>query len=179
MAKLIKKDKWSQIFGGAILAIAGIVTVILSIVDKGSLDKVFSIIVAVSLFILGGILIVTNLIKSTYNFLDSGYLTGAIAIAFGVALCINTSLLPGILVHVIAITVLTFGVAVCTKAVVFCVKKAPTKYIVLAFVIGGLLLAAGILGLIFHAETKGFIYIIAGVALIVFGAINLINGLSK
>ena len=55
MAKLIKKDKWSQIFSGAILAIAGIVTVILSIVDKSSLDKVFSIIVAVSLFILGGI----------------------------------------------------------------------------------------------------------------------------
>ena len=175
MGKVINRDKLVQIFTGIVLAVAGIVTIVLAIVDKGILDNIFSVIVAVSLFILGGVLIITNILKSAYNVLDSNYLAGAVAIALGVAFCVNKGFLPGILVQVISITVLTYGASILLKGIIFTIKKSPKKYIVAAFIISPILIAAGILGLIFNSETKSFIYIVTGVALIVFGTLNLIQ----
>lgn len=176
MAKLIKRDKWIQISLGIIITVAGLVTAILAIVDKSLLNKAFSIIVAVSLFVLGAILLVVSLLKSTRNIVDSGFVGGSVAIALGVTLCVNTALLPGILIYVIAITVLSLGVAILVKAIIFCVRKVPTKYIVLGFVIGAILIAAGILALIFQSETQNFLYIVTGVALIVVGVLEIVQG---
>lgn len=176
MAKLIKRNKCTQITLGIILTVAGLVTTILAIVDKSILNKAFSIIVAIALFIIGGVLLVVGLLKSNRNIVDSGFVGGSVAIALGVTLCVNTGLLPSILIYVIAITVLALGVAILVKSIIFCVRKVPTKYIVLGFIVSVLLIAAGILGLIFQSETQNFLYVVTGIVLVVGGVLEIVQG---
>lgn len=179
MSKLIKKDKWTLIGIGSVLAIAGIITIVLAIADKSKLNSIFSIIVAISLFVLGGLLIIASLLKTSYSLLESNFLSGSVAIALGVILCIETGLLPSILIYVIAISILSFGVAVLIRGIILTTKKAPTKYYVFAYIFSAVLITAGILGLIFRSETQSFVYILAGIALLVFGVVELVEGIKK
>ena len=180
MDKVIFKEKWMQILLGSVLILAGLTVVILGIVSPQSLTATLSIIIAVSLFVIGAIFLVNGLSKTANAaVIDVTYLVAAIAFASGVVFLVQNQLIASMLVYIVSVSVLTIGVALLLRGIILCVRKAETSACVLAIILGVVSIILGILALIFQAQLTQVIYISSGVLLLVTGIVIIVYAVKR
>lgn len=180
MTKIVLKDKWMEILLGSVLTIAGLVIIVLGIVNPSILSTALSIIFAISLFFVGGLYLYNGLAKTANaNVIDATYVLAAVAIALGVVLLVNTNLIADILVYIVSISVLTFGVALLLRGIILCARKGSTANCAFAIILGIVLIILGVLALIFKSNLTQIIYISSGVLLLVIGIFQIVETARK
>lgn len=180
MAKIVLKDKWMKILLGIVLTIAGLVIVVFGIVKPGVLSMTLSIVLAVSLFLIGALYLYNGLSKTANaNVIDFTYVLAAIAISLGVVLLVNTNLIASILVYIVSISVLTFGTALLIRGIILCARKSSAANCVLAIAIGIVLIILGVLALIFQGQITQIIYISSGALLLIIGILQIVDAVKN
>lgn len=178
MGKLFEKYKWLTLCAGIILLIASVLVITISIVNVESLSKALSIIVAVFLFIFGGIMILSSLIEERSVFFSSPLAYGAVLIAVGVVLCILPMLLESFIVYFIAVFAIAFGVIEIVKGIALIVNRVKPIWFILCFIIAAVALGFGITALVIDmADVLKIVYIFVGVILGAFGLVETIYGI--
>ena len=171
--KKFTENKWYSVIYGGLLTLVGVLTLIFAITDITKVDAAISIGLAVSLFIIGIIHIATSLIAHTNDFFSASLLMGSIAIAFGVVLCINRALIGEFITYLLGTFFLALALVALIKFILFIVYKQKLMWIVGYGVVTLVALAAGILILIFRAESKQVLYCIIGASIILSGLLEI------
>lgn len=171
---LLTKHKWLNIVYGVLLIVIGALTLTFAIVNTDVVDQVISISLAVSLFIAGILNIASSLIAHTNEYFTTSLLVGSIAIAFGVVLLVNRSLIGSFIVFLLGTFLLALGAVYLIKAIIFIVSKQKVPSIVLFFIFAAIGIALGIMVLCFKDESKMVIYSFVGACIIVMGIIELV-----
>lgn len=181
---LLSRNKLLGVLFGIFLLIAGVVTVVFGIVDSGKAALIMSIAVAVVLFALGILYIASGCLRKLTTFFAEEFIYGSLFIAFGVLFVTNTGMVPTILVYTIAITLIALG-AVYLIRFIFYLRacngkknkkdKMMVRYAVFACILAVLLIAGGVLALIFQGTIKLLIYIATGVILGILGVSQIVE----
>lgn len=176
--KLNTKIDWINIVYGVLFAIAGILIIVFAYVDLGVVDTALSIIIAVSLFVVGLIYLITSFVSQTKEFITSGLILGSMAIALGIVLLILPWLVGGFLVYFLAAFLVAGGAVALAKAITGIVFKFSALWILGAFAIAaaGITLGSVILA-INGSVTKTIIYTIMGAGVFAAGIAELIVGI--
>lgn len=175
MNLLFKKYKWLQLTLGILLVAAGTIVIVLDFVNYSSITTTLSVVLAVVLFIIGALLLVSGLLGRLNNVFDITFLMGSAMIALGVVLLTDLTLISKIIITLMAVLLLTFGVAVVVKAIVLLAQKYhKTGLIVAYFILGAALITLGILAFVFQGQVLQIAYAVAGVAIIALGIIQII-----
>lgn len=182
MKTLFSKHRWMQIvFGGLFLIAGALLTIIsLSAMKEGSElkpDVWLSVILASACFIFGIVCITSGIFSLKEKRFSSLFPLGAVAIALGVVMCYKPALLGEYVIVLLGAFTLSFAAIEIAEAVSMIFFKQKKFYIVIFFVIGALLVVAGILAIVFQNEIKNVIYVVLGGALGLFGVIEIINGI--
>ena len=160
-----------------ILISIGMLELILSIVNLGLVVKVVSIAIACALFVIGLIHIVTSLVVNTKDFFKAELVLGAIAIAIGIILCIETGLIASFLVYLVASFLLSFGTICIVKAVLAFVYHYKTSWKVAYILFAVLAITGGVLALVFRGESAQTIYCVIGGTIFIIGVLELVYGI--
>ena len=174
MNNLFQRYKWAGILLGVLLLIAGIATIVLGIVSPGQINLILSIIVAVILFIIGALYIIAGCMLPLNNFFSTIFLYGALAIAIGVVLLINTGIVPSIMVYTLSIVLIALGAIYLCRAIIGIVHHAKVMWIVLCFILAVLGITAGVLSLVYNGQVLTIIYIAVGAVLAAAGIAQII-----
>lgn len=176
--KLNTKIDWINIVYGVLFAIAGILIIVFAYVDLLIVDQALSIIIAVSLFVVGLIYLIASFVSQTKEFITSGLILGSMAIALGIVLLILPGLVGDFLVYFLAAFLVAGGAVALAKAITGIVFKFSALWIVGAFVIAavGITLGSVILA-ISGSVTKTIIYTIMGAGIFAAGVAELIVGI--
>ena len=176
MKTLLSRWSWVRLIEGILLIILGLLIAILGGIDPSGLTKALSIVIAVFLFIDGGITLFGYVINPTKNFSLECIISAAL-ISFGVILCteIGQASLAGI-ISTFAISILmASALAFLVKGIFTAYYRGPTGWIVLNFVIFALALTLGILAIIYRdTHVNQIIYIILGSGVLVVGIFDII-----
>ena len=184
MSKSLKNNKWLRILLGSLLAIAGIVIVIVSIVKGNSgVSNLVTIVCAVCCFIYAGIVIITSFVKYPRTPYPVALLIGGAFVALGVALLIThfTDALGGFIITLIPVLLIAIGALAIIKSIVILAHKDPvTNWIFL--MVGGIVLVAG--GIILLPDVLGHFLvditnITIGIAIAVLGILEIILALAN
>ena len=168
------QKKWLLIIYGILLIAVGAVTVVLSITNVEAVDTALSIALAIGLFIVGLINIVTSFITETEKFFTAPLLVGCITIAFGVVLCIHRYMIGSFIVYLIGILLLALALICILKAVIFIIYKYKVTWIVIHFVMAAIGIAGGVTVLVFRDESKMVLYAIIGSFIALLGILEVI-----
>ena len=184
--KTFKEQKWMIIIYAVVILAVGLVEAILSFVDIGAAIKAVSYTIAIGLFAIGLMHILTSLIAYTKSFFKASLVFGAFAIAFGVVLIMRPFLIAEFLIPFVAVLALAFGAIMLTKAILAIVYKYKGLWIFAYFLIFALATTLGILILVYQNESTqaiyaapGIVVALAGIALLVFGIRLLTNKKSE
>ena len=169
MNNLFQRYKWMGILLGVLLIIAGIATIVFGIINQSQVGLILSIIIAVILFIIGGLYLIAGCMVPLSNFFTALFLYGAIAIAIGVVLLINTSIVPLVMVYTLSIVLLALGVVYLIRAIMGIVYKSSPAWITFCFIFAVLGITLGVLSLIFKENVLMIIYIVIGSVLVISG----------
>ena len=176
MRRLFSKYKWLGILLGVLLIAGGILLAVMSAVNVSSLNLIFSITVAVILFLIGGSLLLSSLLTSADIIFGSDLIFGALYVTFGILILTNINLLPDMIINIIGIILIAYGTALLFKSIALVIKKyKKTGYIVLGFLVGAIAIAGGILTIIYSSAVQTIIYIGLGVAIACFGVMQIIT----
>lgn len=156
------QKKWMLIVYGILLIAVGAVTIVLSLTNVGVVDTALSIALAVGLFIIGLLNIITSFITETEKLFTAPLLIGSIAISFGIVLCIDRGILGSFIVYLLGVLLLSLALISILKAVIFIIYKYKVTWIVLLFTFAAIAIAGGIVVLIFREESKVVLYTIIG-----------------
>lgn len=171
---------WLNIVYGCIIAIVGVLSIVFAVINPSVVDKVISYSLAISLFLLGILLITSSLIVSTHEFFTFQLVIGSVAIALGVVLCINTSLITNLLILFIGAFLVALGAISLVQMVLSIVYKYKPTDIIYCCTIFVLSLTLGILALVYsQSETKTVIYVIVGITIAVTGITDVIYWATK
>ena len=177
MKKLFNKFKWLQLMLGILLLVAGVVTIIVAIINMSVINTTLSIILAVILFALGGFAILSNFIEYDKSFFSSTLIYGSIVIAIGIVLCISRNLVADIIAYFVAVLAITLGVVGLVRGVLLIKYHArPILYILIIF-LGLLFITFGILALIYNSEMLKALYIGVGALICLAGIAETIYGI--
>ena len=178
MRKLFKRYKWMQLFLGCLLLIAGIVTIIISFINVGTLTTVLSIIIAVVLFTFGIFVLLAGLLEDNVNYFTTSIAVASLMIALGVVLCIRNRFIGDAILYFVAVCALAFGISELIKSVVLIKMHGKTELIALGFILAFLGIALGIVALCLQTKTimLQIIYICVGSILSAAGIIEIIYG---
>lgn len=148
MKKLISTWKIWQFVEAALLVILGVTTIVCAFSNK---DNVIGLVAGVILIVDGTIHAAINLfIKST----DIKFSTQAIAVAelaLGIWLCIKPDQLAENVVLIASLTILVTGVLFLADSIFAAIHKSQAiKYLVMQFTISILIIAAGVVALVFY-----------------------------
>ena len=176
MKTLLARWSWIRVVEGILLIILGLLVAILGGIDPHGLTKALSIVIAIFLFLDGGITLFGYVINPQKNF-SLECVISALFIAFGVILCTEggqTSL--GNIISTFAIAVLfSVSFAFLVKGIFTILYKGPTGWIVLNFLIFAITLALGILSIIYKEKhVNQIIYITLGSGILVVGVFDII-----
>lgn len=176
MKTLLSRWSWIRLIEGILLIIVGLLIGILGGIDPSGMTKALSIVIAIFLFLDGGITLFGYVINPTKNF-SLECIVGALLISFGVVLCTDVGQLS------LSSIISTFAIAVLlSSAGAFLIKGIFSVYyhghkgwITLNFVIFALALALGILAIIYkESHVNQIIYITIGTGVVVVGVFDII-----
>ena len=170
----LKKHTWLNIVYGVLLIVVGALTLTFAIVNIDVVDQVISISLAISLFIAGILNIASSLIAHTDEYFTTSLLVGSIAIAFGVVLLVNRTLIGSFIVFLLGTLLLALGAVYLIKAIIFIIAKQKVPGIVALFVIAAIAIALGIMVLCFKDESKLVIYSFVGASIVLMGVVELV-----
>ena len=174
MNDLFKRYKWAGILLGVLLVAAGVLTIVFAFVGKDNLNFLLSLVIAITLFVVGASYLVAGCMASLNNFYTSLFLYGGVAIAIGVILLVNNSIAPSVMTYTLSILLLTFGAVYLVRAILYIVAKSETKIIIFALCLAIACIALGIISLVFKGTMLTFIYVVFGVLLLGAGVIQVI-----
>lgn len=184
MKKFFSNNKWMQIVVGTLMIIVGIIVVVLAASNHNKLNAYLSILVAICLFIIGGLYICISLLLHPNELFSSSLVYASICIALGVTLCISVSAneaekLSNFLINTFAILFLSYGGICILKGIVIACTTKPIKVgaMVWNFVLGVICIISGVLILIYRSKAQQAIYMIVGLAICIFGLLNLGYGI--
>lgn len=165
-----------QLFLGILLIVAGIVTIVISIVNMGILSTTLSIIIAVVLFSFGGLILLAGFMEdkgSTYN---AAIIYASLLIAVGVILCVRNTLIQEVILYLVAVFCIAFGASQLIKAVVSIKLHAKPILIALCFILAAIGITLGIVALCNQGAMMQVIYILVGSLFIISGIVETVYG---
>ena len=174
--KTFKEQKWMIIIYAVVAIAVGLVESILAFVNIDSAIAAVSYTIAIGLFAIGLMHIISSLVAFTKAFFKASLVFGAFAIAVGIVLMMRPDLIKDFLIPFVACLALALGVVMFAKAILGIVYKYKGSWIFLYVLFFVLATTLGTLVLVYQgASTKaiyvttGIVVTIAGVALLVFG----------
>ena len=179
MKNLITRYKWVGVLFGSLLIVAGVLIIIFSLVKIDDLNLALSIVVATLFFIIGAVYITAGLASPLSKYFDPSYVLGAIAIALGVVMLVERTIVPKFIVYIISISLISFGVVYLIRGILLAINKMRVTDIVLTFIIAALSLTVGILCLCFQGQIVVAIYITGGAILVAAGIAAIIYTVRK
>lgn len=178
--KALKEQKWQILVYGVILFTLGVVQFVLSIVDFSSAMNILSYAIAVGLFIIGLMHILTALIVDTKSYFKSPLVIGSLAIATGIVFVIIPSIVGAFIIYFVPSILLVFGAILLVKAILGIVFKYKTSWIVSYFIGATVGLALGILAFVFlnrSLTVSQIIYCIIAVIIATVGIVLFVVGI--
>ena len=181
MNALFLKHKWLQIVYGALLLVAGILIIVMSINQPESITIWISVIFAIGLFIFGACSIMAGVFTLEKKFFNSLFIVGSLSIAFGVVLCTlaagkDTDLMGNLIKVFFSVMLLAMGAVECGEAAAMIYFKRSKFAIAIFFVLGALFIAAGVLTLIFWDNIIKVVYAILGGLIALLGLFEMVVG---
>ena len=176
MNKLVK-NKWMIVVYGILLLIGGVLTMVFAITDVGVINKVLSISLAVALFIVGLLNIITALINKTSEFFTPSLLLGSMAIAMGVVFLINTLILGEFILYFVGALALAMGAVSIVKTVLFIKFKQKGSWIAFYIILAAVCIALGVLIFIYQHRAEQVLYCVVGGVLVLTGVVEIVYGI--
>ena len=181
MNALFLKHKWLQIIYGALLLVAGILIIVMSINQPESITIWISVIFAIGLFIFGACSIMAGVFTLEKKFFNSLFIVGSLSIAFGVVLCTlaagkDTDLMGNLIKVFFSVMLLAMGAVECGEAAAMIYFKRSKFAIAIFFVLGAIFIAAGVLTLIFWDNIIKVVYAILGGLIALLGLFEMVVG---
>lgn len=178
MKSLFNKYLWLQLILSILLLFGGtIIIVFVATNHTNVLRDGLNIITAVILFLFGLFAILASFVFETRRPFTNGLLYGSASIALGVFLCTRELILLNYLVYLLAIFFIVLGAVELIKGIIFIAqKKKDVLMIVITFVLAAILIAGGVLAIIFRDRVSEVFCIIAGVLLFAAGVYELVMG---
>lgn len=181
MNALFLKHKWLQIIYGALLLVAGILIIVMSINQPESITIWISVIFAIGLFIFGACSIMAGVFTLEKKFFNSLFIVGSLSIAFGVVLCTlaagkDTDLMGNLIKVFFSVMLLAMGAVECGEAAAMIYFKRSKFAIAIFFVLGAIFITAGVLTLIFWDNIIKVVYAILGGLIALLGLFEMVVG---
>ena len=181
MNTLFAKHKWLQIIYGALLLVAGILIIVMSINNPENITIWISVIFAIGLFIFGACSIMAGVFSLEKKFFNSLFIVGSLSVAFGVVLCTlaagkDTDLMGKLIKVFFSVMLLAMGAVECGEAAAMIYFKRSKFAIAIFFILGALFIAAGVLTLIFWENIIKVVYAILGGVIAVIGLFEVVVG---
>ena len=176
MKTLLARWSWVKIVEGILLILLGLLVGILGGIDRENMTQALSIVIAIFLFIDGGITLFALIVDPKKNF-SLSIVFGALFIAIGVVLCtdVGQQSVQNILAIFVATMLLTAGAAYLIKSIVHIYYKRAIGWIILDMLIALIGIGLGVACIIYReAEDINVIYIILGNAITVLGIFDII-----
>jgi hypothetical protein len=178
--KTLFNKKWISALIGILLVAAGILIVVMSIVNPGVIGLIISVSTAVILFVVGGLMILLGATNRSENLFDMDIISGSFIVTIGVLLCIEYNLLPGLFIKVLAIFLMAYGLSLTLKSIILLARNVKQKtLIVIALIVGILAATGGLLFLLFEANVLTVVYITSGVLITLFGGYYIIRLITR
>ena len=178
--KTLKEQKWMIIVYGVILFAIGLTEFILSIVDLSASIRVVSYTIAIGLFIIGILHIITNLVQDTKSFFRGALILGCICIAVGVVFFVVPEVLGTFLVYFVASLVIALSAVFIAKAIIGIKFKYKVSWIVLYFLLATIGIVLSILGFVYIDKSSAVaqvVYCVMGAVIAVIGILVLVFGI--
>ena len=181
MKSLFEKYIWLQLILSILLLFGGALIVVFAIIgESGVLESGLNIICAVILFLFGLFAIIASFAFEPDRIFTNGIVYGSASIALGVFLCLRELILLQFLVYLLATFFIVIGAIELIKAIALIAQKHDKKgIIVLTFIIAIVLIAGGIMALIFKEEVRLAFCIIAGALLALLGVYLMVTGIKE
>ena len=180
--KTLKEQKWMILVYGVILFTIGIVQLVLSIVDFSSAMKGLSYAVAVGLFVIGLMHIITDFIDDTKSYFKGSLALGSIAIASGIVFIVIPSILGVFIVYFVPSLLIVLAAVLLIKAIVGIVFKYKTSWIISYFIGATIGITLGILAFVYLEKSLAvsqIIYCIIAVVIAAVGVFLFVFGLRQ
>ena len=172
--KIEAKQKWMLVVYSVLLIALGVATFILALVDMNAVVTITSIVIAVALFIIGLMHIVTALVAYTEEFFKGELVVGSVAIALGVVLCVYPTMIGAFLPIFLGTLFLALAVVMIVKGIIAIKYKYKGSWIAFYFIVAAVAIALGVLSLIFRNESTQVMYASVGAVLFLAGVVELI-----
>ena len=176
MNKLIK-NKWMLVAYGLLLLIGGVLTAVFAIVNTSIVVRVMSLALATSLFIIGLMNIVAALIAHTSEFFTGALVFGSVAIAMGVVFCVDQLILGTFLLYFLGAMFLSLGAVLVVKAILAIKYKLKGGWVFCYCLSAAIIIALGVLILVFQHKAEMVLYTVVGIALAIMGLVETWLGL--
>lgn len=174
MNSLFNKHRWMQVMWGILLLVAGAITIIYTFANEGAnVSLVLSVSIAIVLFAYGFTIVFSSFLELKDGFFKYEIIIGAFIIAVGIVFVMNIDLLTGVIVNLIAASLLTFGAAFAARSIIAFVKKLKVWWLGLCIAFAVLFVAAGVLCLIFSDKVVNACYLVLGGILVIVGCIEI------
>ena len=176
MKTLLSRWSWIRLIEGILLIILGLLIGILGGIDPSGMTKALSIVIAVFLFIDGGITLFGYVINPSKNF-SLECIVSALLISFGVVLCTDVGQISlSSIISTFAISVLlSSALAFLVKAIFGIYYHSDKKWVTLNFIIFALATILGILAIVYRDNyVNQIIYITIGTGVVVVGVFDII-----
>ena len=180
--KTLKEQKWMILVYAAILFTIGVVQFVLSIVEFSSAMHILSYAVAVGLFVIGAMHILTNLIVDTKSYFNASLVLGSIAIACGVVFVVIPYILGVFIVYLVPSLLIVFGSLLLAKAIIGIVFKYKASWIFSYFLGAAIGITLGILAFVYLNKSltvSQIIYCIIAVVIVAVGVFLFVFGVKR
>ena len=182
MNSVLEKNKWIKYALGAFVIALGILIIVLACLNLGALENIITIVIAVSLLILGLVSLIITIFSETHKGFTYSLLISSLIIAAGIVLLIarfavGVDIPHILLVYTLSVITLVFGVACLFKGVSLIVYKEKKPLIAALFAVAVVAITLGILGIVFAKDLGGLViaaYVILGILVLVTGVLMIV-----
>ena len=182
MNSVLEKNKWIKYALGAFIIALGILIIVLACLNLGALENIITVVIAVSLLILGLVSLIITIFSETHKGFTYSLLISSLIIAAGIVLLIarfavGVDIPHILLVYTLSVITLVFGVACLFKGVSLIVYKEKKPLIAALFAVAVVAITLGILGIVFAKDLGGLViaaYVILGILVLVTGVLMIV-----
>ena len=182
MNSVLEKNKWIKYALGAFVIALGILIIVLACLNLGALENIITVVIAVSLLILGLVSLIITIFSETHKGFTYSLLISSLIIAAGIVLLIarfavGVDIPHILLVYTLSVITLVFGVACLFKGVSLIVYKEKKPLIAALFAVAVVAITLGILGIVFAKDLGGLViaaYVILGILVLVTGVLMIV-----
>lgn len=174
MNSIFKKHEWIRMLLGILLLVAGVITIVLAIVNRSGVSITLNITIAIMLFVIGGVMCIVSLLNDTKVIMTLTLVMGAFLIALGVAVIIVQDFVSTLLVILLAAFLISMGGISIFKGVTLIIFRAKWFWYVALFIVGTIGITLGILSLCYRDIAFIVTFIVVGAALVIMGVITIV-----